>query len=100
MASTLMLSGYSAFFSRQDVWHGVHAGKDVAVKVLGKEKMDKRSLNKFKAGSRTILVATDVASRGLDIPAVRASTRILDCTALTTHSRHLLNSDCTGRCTW
>ncbi len=26
------------------------------------------SLNKFKAGQRSILVATDVASRGLDIP--------------------------------
>ncbi|KAM0755921.1 DEAD-domain-containing protein [Meredithblackwellia eburnea MCA 4105] len=28
------------------------------------------ALNKFKSGSRNILVATDVASRGLDIPAV------------------------------
>lgn len=28
------------------------------------------ALNKFKAGSKKILVATDVASRGLDIPAV------------------------------
>ncbi|CEH13335.1 atp-dependent rrna helicase rrp3 [Ceraceosorus bombacis] len=28
------------------------------------------ALNKFKAGGRAILVATDVASRGLDIPAV------------------------------
>lgn len=28
------------------------------------------ALNKFKAGSRNILVATDVASRGLDIPSV------------------------------
>ena len=28
------------------------------------------ALNKFKAGARTILVATDVASRGLDIPSV------------------------------
>jgi len=28
------------------------------------------SLNKFKSGSRNILVATDVASRGLDIPTV------------------------------
>ena len=28
------------------------------------------SLNKFKAGERTILIATDVASRGLDIPSV------------------------------
>jgi ATP-dependent RNA helicase DDX47/RRP3 len=28
------------------------------------------ALNKFKAGSRNILVATDVAARGLDIPAV------------------------------
>ena len=28
------------------------------------------ALNKFKAGARQILVATDVASRGLDIPSV------------------------------
>jgi ATP-dependent RNA helicase DDX47/RRP3 len=28
------------------------------------------ALNKFKAGERNILIATDVASRGLDIPAV------------------------------
>jgi ATP-dependent RNA helicase DDX47/RRP3 len=28
------------------------------------------SLNKFKSGGRSILVATDVASRGLDIPMV------------------------------
>ena len=28
------------------------------------------ALNKFKSGSRTLLVATDVAARGLDIPAV------------------------------
>lgn len=28
------------------------------------------SLNKFKAGDRSILIATDVASRGLDIPSV------------------------------
>jgi len=28
------------------------------------------SLNKFKSGERTILIATDVASRGLDIPSV------------------------------
>ena len=28
------------------------------------------ALNKFKSGQRNILIATDVASRGLDIPAV------------------------------
>ena len=28
------------------------------------------ALNKFKSGARNILIATDVASRGLDIPAV------------------------------
>ncbi|KAJ2769120.1 ribosomal RNA processing protein, partial [Coemansia nantahalensis] len=34
--------------------------------------MDKRmgALNKFKSGARKVLIATDVASRGLDIPAV------------------------------
>lgn len=31
------------------------------------------ALNKFKAGSRNILVATDVAARGLDIPNVDVS---------------------------
>lgn len=30
------------------------------------------ALNKFKAGERAILIATDVASRGLDIPSVDA----------------------------
>jgi ATP-dependent RNA helicase DDX47/RRP3 len=29
------------------------------------------ALNKFKSGDRSILIATDVASRGLDIPTVR-----------------------------
>ena len=28
------------------------------------------ALNKFKSGERSILIATDVASRGLDIPEV------------------------------
>jgi ATP-dependent RNA helicase DDX47/RRP3 len=28
------------------------------------------SLNKFKTGEKSILIATDVASRGLDIPSV------------------------------
>lgn len=28
------------------------------------------ALNKFKSGSRSVLIATDVAARGLDIPAV------------------------------
>ena len=28
------------------------------------------ALNKFKAGSKNILIATDVASRGIDIPSV------------------------------
>lgn len=30
------------------------------------------ALNKFKAGEKKILIATDVASRGLDIPSVDA----------------------------
>lgn len=30
------------------------------------------ALNKFKAGDKKILIATDVASRGLDIPSVDA----------------------------
>ena len=43
-----------------------------AVCLHGQMSQSKRlgALNKFKAGSRTILVATDVASRGLDIPSV------------------------------
>jgi ATP-dependent RNA helicase DDX47/RRP3 len=43
-----------------------------AVPIHGNMSQPKRlgALNKFKAGERSILVATDVASRGLDIPAV------------------------------
>ncbi|KAJ2161210.1 ribosomal RNA processing protein [Coemansia sp. RSA 552] len=43
-----------------------------AIPLHGQLSMDKRlgALNKFKSGARKILVATDVASRGLDIPAV------------------------------
>jgi ATP-dependent RNA helicase DDX47/RRP3 len=43
-----------------------------AVPIHGQMGQPKRlaALNKFKAGERAILVATDVASRGLDIPAV------------------------------
>jgi ATP-dependent RNA helicase DDX47/RRP3 len=43
-----------------------------AICLHGKLSMPKRlgALNKFKAGTRNILVATDVASRGLDIPDV------------------------------
>lgn len=43
-----------------------------AVPLHGKMSQAKRlgALNKFKAGERSILVATDVASRGLDIPDV------------------------------
>lgn len=43
-----------------------------AIPIHGQMTQPKRlaSLNKFKAGDRSILVATDVASRGLDIPAV------------------------------
>jgi ATP-dependent RNA helicase DDX47/RRP3 len=43
-----------------------------AVPLHGKLSQTKRlaALNKFKAGQRKILVATDVASRGLDIPEV------------------------------
>lgn len=43
-----------------------------AVALFGKMTQDKRleSLNKFKSKGRNILVATEVASRGLDIPAV------------------------------
>ena len=41
-----------------------------AVAINGKMPQDKRlaALNAFKAGSRSIIVSTDVASRGLDIP--------------------------------
>ena len=43
-----------------------------AVAIFGKLTQQKRleALNKFKGKARNILVATDVASRGLDIPAV------------------------------
>lgn len=43
-----------------------------AVPIHGQMSQPKRlaALNKFKAGERSLLVATDVASRGLDIPAV------------------------------
>lgn len=43
-----------------------------AVPIHGQMSQPKRlgALNKFKAGERSILVATDVAARGLDIPSV------------------------------
>merc|ERR1719435_583471 len=43
-----------------------------AIPLNGQMSQNKRlaSLNKFKSKSRTILLATDVASRGLDIPHV------------------------------
>ncbi|KAJ1973173.1 ribosomal RNA processing protein [Dimargaris verticillata] len=43
-----------------------------AVGLFGKMPMEKRSaaLEKFKKGKRSVLVATDIASRGLDIPHV------------------------------
>lgn len=43
-----------------------------AVPIHGQMSQPKRlaALNKFKAGERSLLIATDVASRGLDIPAV------------------------------
>jgi ATP-dependent RNA helicase DDX47/RRP3 len=43
-----------------------------SVPIHGQMSQPKRlgALNKFKAGERAILVATDVASRGLDIPSV------------------------------
>ncbi|KAG0250796.1 ribosomal RNA processing protein [Mortierella polycephala] len=43
-----------------------------AIPLHGQLSQEKRlgALNKFKSGSRNILIATDVASRGLDIPSV------------------------------
>eukprot|EP00243_Klebsormidium_subtile_P003787 TRINITY_DN17394_c0_g1_i1.p1 TRINITY_DN17394_c0_g1~~TRINITY_DN17394_c0_g1_i1.p1 ORF type:complete len:450 (+),score=122.55 TRINITY_DN17394_c0_g1_i1:188-1537(+) len=43
-----------------------------AIPISGQMSQPKRlgALNKFKAGERNILIATDVASRGLDIPSV------------------------------
>ncbi|KAH9298945.1 hypothetical protein KI387_030627, partial [Taxus chinensis] len=43
-----------------------------AIPISGQMSQPKRigSLNKFKAGERNILICTDVASRGLDIPSV------------------------------
>ena len=43
-----------------------------AIAINGRMQEDKRlaALSKFKAGHRSILVCTDVASRGLDIPSV------------------------------
>ncbi|KAG8949093.1 ribosomal RNA processing protein [Tulasnella sp. 424] len=43
-----------------------------AIPIHGKLSQESRlgALNKFRSGGRSILVATDVASRGLDIPAV------------------------------
>lgn len=43
-----------------------------AIPLHGKLSQPKRigALNKFKTGDRKILIATDVASRGLDIPSV------------------------------
>ncbi|RKP08364.1 DEAD-domain-containing protein [Thamnocephalis sphaerospora] len=43
-----------------------------AIPLHGQLSMDKRlgALNKFKAGTRSIMIATDVAARGLDIPFV------------------------------
>jgi ATP-dependent RNA helicase DDX47/RRP3 len=43
-----------------------------ATNIHGKmsQQMRLASLNKFKTGEKTILIATDVASRGLDIPSV------------------------------
>jgi len=44
----------------------------LAIPIYGKMNQEKRlgALGKFKSGVRNILVATDVASRGLDIPSV------------------------------
>ena len=43
-----------------------------AVNIHGQLSQSQRlqALNKYKAGERSIMIATDVASRGLDIPSV------------------------------
>ena len=54
-----------------------------------------RSLEAFKSGNTPILVATDVAARGLDIPAVKL---VLNCTFPLTVEDYVHRIGRTGRC--
>lgn len=69
-----------------------------AVPLHGQMAQPKRlaSLNKFSGGERKILVATDVASRGLDIPSVDVVINLdtphnpKDCTPTVLNSAHVI----------
>jgi superfamily II DNA/RNA helicase len=54
----------SALFSKHDFAHGILHG---ALEQIDREK----NLIKFRAGAHNVLIATDLASRGLDVPEIK-----------------------------